>query len=533
MKNIIKHIGLFLIIITVILHSCKKDKTTPPILSTTEPTDITQTSVTSGGNTTSDGGEELIIAGICWSTSTNPTVKDKHTSDAKEPGNFTSKLTGLTPDTKYYIRAYAANKTDIGYGNEVTFTTIPIALASLSTANIDSITSATALCGGNITFDGGGVITERGICWAIHQNPTTDNDKTLDGTGIGSFTSDIKCLSFATTYYVRAYAINSAGTAYGNQLSFSTPGTNPIIFNPDLTYGSVTDIEGNCYKTIQISNRIWMAENLKTTHYNDGTRILDYYWYNNDPSTIKDTYGALYKVAAVVTDKLCPVEWHVPSVSEWKELTAYLGGDDIAGGKLREAGTTHWDSPNNGATNESGFTALPGGLHGDNYPEFTGLNSSGLWWSRTPLRASAAEYQYFNLWLGYNNANSYPEGRNFPYKALSVRCLQNYGPTLITDSANYNIVIKPGGYYLITAESGGHDIDGKGSAITHKGLCWNWVGRPEISYCVGFTDEGSGSGSFKSTIKVSSFEPQSLHIRAYATNSNGTAYGNEILLPMQ
>ena len=532
MKNFIKPIGIMFLIITVILHSCKKDKTTPPILSTIEPTEITQTTVTSGGNITSDGGEEILIAGLCWSTSTNPSVKDKHTNDAKELGNFTSKLTGLIPDTKYYIRAYAFNKADIGYGNEVTFTTIPIALATLSTASIDSITSATAVCGGNITSDGGGAIIERGICWAIHQNPTTDDDRTSDGTGTGSFTCDIKCLSFATTYYVRAYATNSAGTAYGNQQSFTTPGTNPIIFNPDLTYGSVTDIEGNCYKTIQLGPRLWMAENLKTTHYNDGVGIQNYYWYNNDPSTYKNTYGALYTVVAIVTDKLCPVGWHVPSVSEWKELTAYLGGDDIAGGKLKETGTTHWDSPNTGATNESGFTALPGGKWNDTPLGMTGLNTFGEWWSRTPFRASAAEYQYLNLGLTYNEAYSYPEDGNFPYKALSVRCMQNYGPTLITDSATNKTITHPGSEFILTVQSGGHDIDEKGSAITHKGLCWNWVGNPEISYSVGFTDEGNGSGSFKSTIKAYIYDHRILYIRAYATNSEGTAYGNQIVVPV-
>jgi len=457
MKNLIKPIGLILLIITVILNSCKKDKTTPPVLSTTEPTEITQTTVTAGGNINSDGGEDIISAGICWSTSTNTSVKDKHTNDAKEIGNFTSKLTGLTPDTKYYIRAYAVNKTDIGYGNEITFTTSPIALATLSTANIDSITSATAVCGGNITFDGGGAIIERGICWAIHQNPTTDNDRTLDGTGTGSFISDIKCLSFATTYYVRAYATNSAGTAYGNQLSFTTKGTNPIIFNPDLTYGSVTDIDGNCYKTIQIADRIWMAENLRTSRYNDGSLIPNvvnntewsilcypvqnqfgewinggtgaFCWYNNS-ETFDSEYGKLYNWMAANTGKLCPVGWRIPDSGDWERLikdwSEYNPMEFKFGYYLMETGTDHWDESLNVfpegiiANNSTGFTVLPGGYRQVD-GLFRNLGSISYFWG--------SNYVLYDLVSRFYIPSSPPTHTSY-YAAqagsgYSVRCIKN------------------------------------------------------------------------------------------------------------
>ena len=416
MKNFIKSIGIVFLIIMAILHSCKKDKTTPPVLTTAEPTEITQKTVRSGGNITSDGGEEIIIAGICWSTSANPSVKDKHTNDAKESGSFTSRLEGLTPDTRYYLRAYAYNKADLGYGNEVTFTTSPIALATLTTAIIDSITYSTAICGGNITFDGGGAIIERGICWAVHQNPTTNNDRTLVGIGTGSFTSEIKCLSFATTYYVRAYATNSAGTAYGDQLSFTTQGTNPIIFNPDLIYGYIQDIDGNCYKTIQIGDQTWMAENLKTTRYNDGSPIPNvvdpdewinllikshdpstheltyeitgaFCWYNNDSAANENDYGKLYNFGAAESGKICPAGWHVPDADEWSSLcNPYRiiefpidpnNPYGILGNELMERGTNHWDESL--GTNETGFTALPGGLR--DYSLFNGIGIKGYYWS--------------------------------------------------------------------------------------------------------------------------------------------------------
>ena len=416
MKNILKIIVIVFIPVAfvVIMHSCKKDKATPPILTTVEPSEITQKTITCGGNITSDGGEEIIIAGIYWSTSANPSIKDKHTNDTKELGSFTSNLTGLTPNTKYYIRAYAYNKAGEGYGNEITFTTSPIALATLTTADVTSITSSSAISGGNITDDGGGIITARGVCWATNANPTVTEEHTTNSTGTGSFISTINCLSFATTYYVRAYAINSAGTTYGDQQSFTTQGTNPIIFNPNLTYGSVSDIDGNCYKTIQIEDQIWMAENLKTTKYNDGTPIPNitddyewanlplaewvgdpgdplpmiyvtsgaYCWYNNDGATYNNGYGILYNWGAVGTDKLCPTGWHVPTLREWITICDYRDTEGgIHGEELMEVGTTHWGefSPLVG-TNTTGFTSLPGGFR-ISTGVFSFLGYRGYYWA--------------------------------------------------------------------------------------------------------------------------------------------------------
>ncbi len=512
MKNILKIIFIVFISVAfvVIMHSCKKDKATPPILTTAEPSEITQKTVTSGGNITSDGGEEIIIAGICWSNSANPSVKDKHTNDTRELGSFTSNLIGLTPNTKYYIRAYAYNKAGAGYGNEITFTTSPIALATLTTTDVTSITSSSAISGGNITDDGGGIITSRGVCWATNANPTvteehtTDgtgngafisniiglnpntiyyvrayaindagvaygnmatfttnpiilatlttnaitliaettalsggkitndgggsvtvrgvcwstevnptvyNDKTIDGSGTGSFTSNLTGLQCGMIYYVRAYATNSVGIAYGPQRSFTTKML-PTVFNPNLTYGSVSDIDGNLYKTIQIGTQIWMAENLRTTKYNDGSIILNvtgntewhnsvtgaYCWFNNDEITYKTTYGALYNWYAVNTGKLCPTQWHVATNDEWTTLETFLGGNS-AGGKMKEAGIVHWLAPNTGATNESGFTGLPGGVRDiDADASFSLLGQRGFWWTSTKTQSGGV----YSRDLGHN-----------------------------------------------------------------------------------------------------------------------------------
>lgn len=203
---------------------------------------------------------------------------------------------------------------------------------------------------------------------------------------------------------------------------------------------TVTDVEGNIYKTITIGKQVWMKENLKTTKYNDGKAILlvtddkawgtlttpAYCWYKNDAKAYKNTFGALYNWYTVNTNKLCPRGWHSPTNSEWTILTDYLGGESVAGGKLKEKGTTHWENPNSGATNESGFDALPSGYR--NYTgafDISGSNdiyfrSNGCWWSSSELSDFSAYYR--RLYNAYNSIYSSPSVKQFGY---SVRCLRD------------------------------------------------------------------------------------------------------------
>jgi uncharacterized protein (TIGR02145 family) len=173
-----------------------------------------------------------------------------------------------------------------------------------------------------------------------------------------------------------------------------------IHLNPYLTYGSVIDIDSNIYKTITIGTQTWMAENLKTTRYHNGdligtTRRLNisrkstpkYQWaYGGDEKNVA-TYGRLYSWYAVTDSRnICPTGWHVSTNNEWTTLANYLGGERVAGDKLKETGTTHWYSPNKGATNESGFTALPAGSRLDKLWDFkiyTQMGQSGHFWTAT------------------------------------------------------------------------------------------------------------------------------------------------------
>jgi plastocyanin len=212
---------------------CKKtDSITIPALTTSPVISITFTSATSGGIATSDGKSPITAKGVCWSTSSNPTTGDPKTNDGSSTGQFISSITGLTAGTPYFIRAYAINSAGTAYGDEITFSTNTLKPAVLTTNSVSSITISTATTGGNITSDNGDAVTARGVCWSLNTGPAIAGSHTTDGTGIGSFVSNLTGLVDGTQYFVRAYATNSSGTAYGNEVIFTTtaiPPANEII----------------------------------------------------------------------------------------------------------------------------------------------------------------------------------------------------------------------------------------------------------------------------------------------------------------
>jgi uncharacterized protein (TIGR02145 family) len=434
--------------ICIIIHSCKKiiepePELTVPVLTTVEVSVIMRNSAYSGGRITSDGGTAITQRGVCWSTSPNPTTASNITADSPVAVIFESTLSGLTEDTKYYVRAYATNSKGTGYGNEVSFTTLPISVATIQTYWVCSITKTMAWSHGFIEDTGGGTITAWGMCWSTSENPTVADNKTSEDVHayLDGFDSYLRGLTTNTTYYVRAYVTTNIGTSYGEQRTFTTASAfSPIVFNPDLSYGTVWDLDGNEYKTIQIGAQTWMAENLKTTKLNDGTAIPDvvvdtvwsaltspgYCWYNNEPDYTTG-FGALYNWYAVNTSNLCPLGWHVPTEDEWSVLVNYLGGMDEANAKIRETGTKHWQSVTSDATNSSGFTAIPTGVRfGDG--RYLNLGIFARFWSSTitsynPENANSVDWMWwdtgdFTSWSGNRGGNSLMEGE-------SVRCLKD------------------------------------------------------------------------------------------------------------
>ena len=208
-----------------------------PTLATSEITGIRYFDAVSGGTNLSGNGLEITSKGIVWSTTPKPTIGlSTKTEDGKGDSAFTSKITGLSPGTKYYISAYAVNEDGVGYGNELSFTTMSQTLATLTTVAPTEVTSSSAITGGKITSDGGANITTRGVVWSTAHNPTISlKTKSTDGTGTGSFVSSITGLEPGTTYYVRAYATNSKGTSYGEELSFNTDIDLPVVQTDNIS----------------------------------------------------------------------------------------------------------------------------------------------------------------------------------------------------------------------------------------------------------------------------------------------------------
>lgn len=223
---------LIALIIFLIFPQCDTDTDLKlPKITTNAITEITHLSASGGGEVLSDGGSQVSVRGVCWSTETDPTIDDSKTQNGSGLGEFTSTLSNLTGGTLYHARAYATNKVGTVYGNEIQFTTDPTpVLSTLSTAIVTNITTTSASSGGIITFDGHAPVTARGICWATTAAPTLDDFKTTDGLGTGTFSSELTSLSPGNTYYVRSYATNSAGTAYGNEVTFSTNSITTTLF---------------------------------------------------------------------------------------------------------------------------------------------------------------------------------------------------------------------------------------------------------------------------------------------------------------
>lgn len=193
-----------------------------PILTTSEMSKIGGTSATGGGNVTNNGGADVTARGICYGKSHNPTISDSKTNNGKGTGEFVSTIISLEGVTTYYVRAYATNSAGTGYGPEVTFTTL-VSKPVVTTIAVTGITQVFAVSGGEVTKDGGDGNTVRGIVWSTTSNPTiTSNVVTDGGTGKGSFISNISGLTAFTTYHVRAFATNSAGTVYGKDILFIT-----------------------------------------------------------------------------------------------------------------------------------------------------------------------------------------------------------------------------------------------------------------------------------------------------------------------
>lgn len=363
---------ILIIITTVCLINCSKNNSENsskklPTVTTKQISNSSTTSVSSGGDITDNGNDQIIQSGVVYSTNPNPTLEtDTKIISNTNTSSFLVEITNLTAGTNYNVRAFATNSVGTSYGSNITLTTTNV-FASIVTKPITFNSINAIISGGDIS--GTETINSRGICISILPNPTVPD--TSNGNGIGSFISTYST-QLATTYYIRAYAeVTNRGLIYGNQITYTTI---PTAFTSG---NGVSDFDNNNYPTINLSNQEWMQKNLNVSHFRNGDiipQIQDpiawfnatgpawcYYQNNTSNGTI---YGKLYNHFAVEDVRgLAPLGWHIPTSAEYTILINYLGlrGPDFQGGSLKETGFNTWNSPNPGATNISGFTALAGG----------------------------------------------------------------------------------------------------------------------------------------------------------------------------
>lgn len=328
---------------------------------------------------------------------------------------------------EYRVFSYNAVGNSPTYSNIVSLMSHEIPV--VTTSPVITIGKTSAICGGIVSDNGGITMSSRGVVWSTDPNPTVAlSTKTNDGNVKGVFTSNMSSLLPDTTYYVRAYSTYNTGTYYGDEISFTTA----TIF---FAGNGLTDICGNSYQSIVIGNQEWMKKNLDVCKYRNGDIIPQvqdptewenlttgaWCYYNND-SANGSVYGKLYNWYAVNDSRgLAPLGWHVPSIEEWTVLNNILV--DGPGGKLKETGTSHWNSPNTGANNKSGFTALPGGIRNSDYTKpfpypfiFKDISNSSFWWT-TQINVSA-NCDYNSSSLSFRDEIAQNSG-------ISVRCIKD------------------------------------------------------------------------------------------------------------
>ena len=482
------------------------------VVTTKEVTDVTETSAKCGGNVIADGGMDVTARGICWSSSHNPTISDQHTTNGTGTGEFDSEITGLNANAIYYVRAYATNGYGTSYGEEREFTTV-MGMPTVTTKSVTAITASSASCGGDVTNSGGGSVTARGVCWGTTHNPTTANSHTTDGTGTGEFTSNITGLNNNTTYYVRAYATNSNGTAYGEERSFTTQEGLAVVTTADVTSitattavsgGNVTDDGGF---SITARGVCWSTIQNPTTSDSHTTNGIGTGSFTSNITGL--TYNTTYYVRAYATnskgtsygeEKVFTTSKLAPTVTT-NDVTSITSNSAVCGGEVTSDGGAEvtargvcWNTSPNPTT--SNYYTSNGNGTGTFTSSLTGLTENTTYY----VRAYAIN----------SEGTSYGEQKTFTTSHDVVV------PTVTTSDVT-NIS-------TISATCGGNVTSAGYGTVTARGVCWSTSQNPTISNS--HTTDGNGIGVFTSSL-TGLTDNTTYYVRAYATNEAGTAYGEQ------
>jgi hypothetical protein len=484
------------------------------------------TTATCPGEVTDDLGYFITARGIVWHTVSNPTIATNtgKTNNGIGLGGFSGSLAGLVPGQLYYARAYATNSLGTAYGQEVSFVTTVI-LPTVTTSLVSNITIASATCGGNVTNDGGGTITARGVCWGIPYDPDISGTHTSDGAGTGSFISSFSGLIPGQTYFARAYATNISGTAYGESVGFITPGFmcgsslitrihNQEFVVPEtktVTYGTVTNIPGE-------PTKCWITKNLGATSQassvSDNTEdAAGWYWqfnrmqgYKNDgTNATTPTWPTQYNYSDqndwLPAQDPCSIllnsSWRIPTATEWTNVDASGNWIDPTGPwnsglKLHFAGNL-WT---NGQLGWRGVNGL-----------YSSINREG--------ETNCLRLKFVEGPLGGCYISAFESDRA---SGNPLRCIHAGVPVVSITAAG---AVTPS-----TAVVTGYVSDDGGETVIQRGVCWSTSASPTISGSHSAYSSG-GTGSYTITI-TGLTAGQTYYVRAYAINSEGTAYSPDV-----
>ncbi len=511
------------LIITIIIFSCEKD--TPVIpqedINKIAITDLTSGNVSYRSATVSSQisetyGIKIEQHGHCWSTDINSEITDNKTElGTFSSGTFTSNLTGLEPNTTYYIRAYIIFNDIVYYSdNNINFSTVAIGFPVVSTKEVTNITAFTTECGGEITENNGGDVTARGVCWSNKSLPTIEHEDsiTTDDAGMGEFTSIIDSLEYGTKYYVRAYATNDAGTSYGNEILFRTD-TSATIITLDIsdTTAISATVGGNITNDgdASITSRGICYNNTGIPTINDSVSYS-----GNGTGSFTINLESLYIDSTYYVRAFAINEAGV-SYGEEKSFETKDGIPVITTTAITNITATSAQSGGE-ITNDGGLTVL----------------KRGLCWSKNHNPTISDLHKYSaSGGMGSFSVSTTDLDINTPYyvRAFAINAIDTtYGDEkpfetkdgipVITTTAITNIT-------AISAQSGGSISDDGGLPVLARGLCWNITGNPTLNDSI--TVNASGSGSFASNMENLIIDT-TYYVKAYAINDLDTTYGNEL-----
>lgn len=487
-----------------------------PNVSTKEVSEITSTTARTGGTITYSGAAEITSRGVCWGTAHNPSIDGNHTTDGEGTGSFTSNLTNLSLNTTYFVRAYATNMHGTYYGEEKTFTTNDGSVV-VTTNNVTNVTPTSATCGGTVTVSSGNTfpITSRGVCWATTHNPTIDNAHTSDGSGVGSFISSITGLTVNTNYYVRAYATNEVGTFYGEEKNFNTTMGLATVTTKDImdihplsaTGGGVVTNDNGF--TITSRGVCWSVVQNPTINDNHTTNGVGTGEFNTFMENLQNS--TTYHVRAYATNA------NGTAYGEDKSFTTTSGEITVATNNVTNVTASSATCGGNAnITNDNNLPITAKGVcwstsHNPSINDNHSNDGSGTGTFTSTISGLSVNTQYYVRAYATNQLGTYYGSEKFFTTTVGLPVVTTTEPTL-----NGTMVT-----------TGGNVTSDGGYTVTARGICYGSLPNPDLSSTYSHTNDGSGTGYFSSSFTLLGGSG-TYYIRAYATNANGTTYGEQV-----